>query len=413
MWDRDGQRKLVSSFLVNIPVGSVLVLNGHGEQFASRQLCLKEPDEVFEGECKYLLDGQQRVSTLKSVFVDLFEGDWYQSLNDLFPPLQNRWLLRIRPEQHEEVDPFGWRSLRFDRGTLANLDPAEIEDFLVCKKIFVKDTEKWYNPQYEQVVLKGAAPNERKLTVAKEAAPQAMVPLYRVWNRNGEKKPLHEYVLNRIAKEREDQLRAQVEDGKLSLVEVLRPADPDIKEYLADDDDDAINQTWMKLRTEWASGVQQYLESLPQQPIACIWLESDEVNRAIPIFENLNRQGTPLSVFDLVVARAALADPTGESLTTRLVGLLSEERPLPQSLRKIVPVPDRWSAREAGAVDREGNIVSFTKNQFLNLLSLFSYFKYGSFSREVGVRTYELNVDYIKRKQILDSLASRSTITSV
>ena len=74
-WARKKQKSLLSSFLVDIPIGAVLFLDGDGDEFAKRRLCFRDENRVVEAtDCKYLLDGQQRISTLKSMFYDFF-GD--------------------------------------------------------------------------------------------------------------------------------------------------------------------------------------------------------------------------------------------------------------------------------------------------------------------------------------------------
>ena len=75
VWNENQQKSLIATFLVKIPINSMLLLQGNQGDFAEKKMCWKESaikEESYENR-EYLLDGQQRLSTLKSAFSDLFE----------------------------------------------------------------------------------------------------------------------------------------------------------------------------------------------------------------------------------------------------------------------------------------------------------------------------------------------------
>ena len=72
VWEMSQQQSLIAAFMVEIPIGGLLTLEGKKGDFASRPLCFIESGTVPNEECSYLLDGQQRLSTLKSAFYDIF-----------------------------------------------------------------------------------------------------------------------------------------------------------------------------------------------------------------------------------------------------------------------------------------------------------------------------------------------------
>ncbi|CAB1075771.1 hypothetical protein D1AOALGA4SA_3582 [Olavius algarvensis Delta 1 endosymbiont] len=74
IWDENNQKKLLSSFFLGLPVGNILILEGRNSDFAARELCTHE-SIIPREDCSYLLDGQQRISTLKSIFSNLYPED--------------------------------------------------------------------------------------------------------------------------------------------------------------------------------------------------------------------------------------------------------------------------------------------------------------------------------------------------
>lgn len=115
VWTTAQQQSLIATFLVEIPINGMLLLEGKEGDFAGKQMCWKENHlrPAQKEDLSYLLDGQQRLSTLKNAFSDIVEGadDWATELDY---KLKIRWFLRLMPESEEE-DIFG---LRVYNGTM-------------------------------------------------------------------------------------------------------------------------------------------------------------------------------------------------------------------------------------------------------------------------------------------------------
>jgi len=114
--EEEKTKKLLSSFIVGIPIGGILLLEGEGEEFASRKLCYEDKNRADpDGDCIYLLDGQQRISTLKSVFHDFFRDpdNWEDEWEKLYSKLKNRWFLSLNHDT-EQIDIFGIDDLIFE-----------------------------------------------------------------------------------------------------------------------------------------------------------------------------------------------------------------------------------------------------------------------------------------------------------
>lgn len=83
-WNVDKQANLLASVTLDFPVGSILVLNGKKSDYAYRHLGMIEQGIDQEGAgCTFLLDGQQRLTTLYYTFTDQFDGSSYASQDEL------------------------------------------------------------------------------------------------------------------------------------------------------------------------------------------------------------------------------------------------------------------------------------------------------------------------------------------
>jgi uncharacterized protein with ParB-like and HNH nuclease domain len=88
VWERDSQKNLLASFLIGIPIGSLLIIKGSNNEFSAKRLCLKDTivdNELLAQECNYLLDGQQRISTIKGILTNPFSNVEYQNeINSIY-----------------------------------------------------------------------------------------------------------------------------------------------------------------------------------------------------------------------------------------------------------------------------------------------------------------------------------------
>ena len=85
VWSVEQQKSLAATFLVRIPLTSFLLLKGKQNDFSYKRLCMRKKDTAKQltnqdAGCVFLLDGQQRLSTLKNIFSD-------EGISSLFPQL--------------------------------------------------------------------------------------------------------------------------------------------------------------------------------------------------------------------------------------------------------------------------------------------------------------------------------------
>jgi len=397
-WKVDNQKELLSSFLVFLPIGNLLILKGSKNDFVAKKLCFPNQHIEPKEECLYLLDGQQRISSLKSIFSDFFRdyNSWRDTWENIYSNLRYRWFIRIKPNNNEEEDVFGWENLQF-KG-VKKCEPGLLVDKIEKEKIYKTKTDEWYNPGYYPIDKNGEpimGENRRKNDIAKKAAERTFVPLYSIYESiNSTQKPLHAYVLEKIAENRVDELKAEVEDGKRNIIELLQCVEDEIEYIVQNNQVDKILNAWSRLSARWSESILSYLNNLLDQEIPIIELPSDEISRAVSIFENINKGGTPLDTYDLIVAKAA-RNRNLESLTKRISKMLNNSITIPDSLwnGNYGIKPTEWYPKNMDTVD-DNDISKFFKNQYLNLLSIYSYFDYGNIQN--------LKTEYIKRCKILD-----------
>lgn len=375
-WKAEDQKKLLSTVLSMLPIGSILLLKGKTGQYATRPLCYTKNKEPQKEECYYLLDGQQRMSTLRSLFSNLFEGveKWQENHEDLYPDLRYRWFLDMNPQDTQDI--FGYENLRFHPDDIKSFEPSQFLEHIKVFKITTRNKKEWYHPSYTNG-LKG---NQLKNHIAEMASREGLIPLYDIYNtiNRVERPSLLEKTLEKIVSKRRDELKAEVQDGKKNFLDVLDLELEGFEEENLDKHESEIESMWHNLGSEWKAMILSYLTSLLDQQMHAIQLPEEEIQRAIAIFESINRGGISLNTFDLIVAKAARTG-SGETLNERVLNRLKEEINLPNALIRPLKgsVQKTWSSSVMKTV--EGNkIANPIKDQFLNVLSFFSHVNYES-----------------------------------
>lgn len=217
VWDRNKQKNLVASVIVDLPVGSLLILEGDINDFSKRQLCFPDEVEITNGNsCQYVLDGQQRLSTLRTVFYDIFseKDNWKDTWDDLYGSLRTRWFLRIKPVDDEE-DYFGYDSLKFL--SISHLTDNDIQDFIEYKVVHKTKVNEVHHPGFSLFDEKGnKVDSDFKIRnhIADSYAKEFLVPLYEI---NKKDKGIHRRVLKKIADKRINELKIEAEANAHNL----------------------------------------------------------------------------------------------------------------------------------------------------------------------------------------------------
>jgi len=393
VWDSEKQKKLLSSFICQLPIGSLLILNGRKGDFSCRNLCYTGDPPDLTDECNYLLDGQQRLSSLSGFFSNLFGSiqDYENKHDNLYAALRNRWYIRLEPKE-KEIDIFGWNSLKFTESNIFNYEPNDLVDFIGANKVYKNKKDQWWHPAFLPKDESGNpfSAAKRKEKIADEAARNGILPLWEFYE--DPERGIHEVVLRKMGERRRHVIEATITDGQESYYNVLGHLDPDVEEKVSNNED--IEEIWMELRTNWKKEIITCIKnSFSLQEIPTISLPVDEVGRAVATFSAVNEGGTRLDPYDLIVARAAKSRQE-KSLTTRIVELLKTDVGGLNAVfsRNVGSLPEGWSCESFGALAENVPTTAF-KDIFLNALSIYNH---------CWLKQKSPKVEHIKIKGILD-----------
>lgn len=400
VWNLDQQRGLLTSVLADIPIGSILLLRGSASDFVSRRFG-RQSTATPAQECSFLLDGQQRLSCIAYFLDDPFgeTADWESAINDTFSKLRYRWLVKVAPAEAQPTpDPFGYAHLSF-KGVRE--EPEALRDFVVPIKINEKEANRHvvHPAWFQEQLTHGRDEGEIRLQIARELAERGLVPLWEIRSRPDDPASLHGLAVRLIAAARADELKARTGPVEAEVLRAAREVEPQLvaqAEVTYADLDGAIG----KMEATWVKTVRDYLDGLAEREVPQVILPGEEIDRAIPIFEVMNQGGTPLTTYDLVVAKMARASRGGstpaKSLTDELIDLASRRR---EEITDEVwdgnsaTRPRAWNLSDYNFVLERGSLSKSFKDAFLNLLSITAQLE--------RVPVDELETEHIKRGAVM------------
>lgn len=408
--EEEMQRKLVASVLTKMPIGSILLLKSkNAREYSCKPLGAKDSislEKLPSGSVEFLLDGQQRMTVLANVFSDAIFQLTPQTSNLIAPSaLKRRFYLAV-PKYGNNTSPdlFGLHSLMFPMRTPDSDEPEFLtQDILPFIRVIpfnvTRDNGKCYNP-YSRPIPNMLSELETYCPSVEEG--WSYIPLYLLVE--NEKISLNHTTLNNIivaiAKSvsttkkltLDEMLNAgQINDARKYITENL---DADIFSGYFDatcfnNSNSEISKEFTKVleiqANAWASKMFAYLKScITQINLSQISLEESQRARAIDIYENLNRGGVSLDIFDLIMARVAQATP--EPFYQRLEKCISSGTEYPVSNISSAAVKKAYQVVAAqGNYHASENMQCYNsdKNEFprvyletfLNILSLICYEK--------------------------------------
>lgn len=408
--DEEQQKNVIASVLAKMPIGSILLLRSKPDEYASKMIgCKNEIDtDSLEGEVEFLLDGQQRITVLANVFSSIIH-DQCTKISDLISPsLKRRFFLRI-PKwidcyRKEESDIFGVISLDFKYQNSDAEDPeflsGDIYPFIECYS-FLNNDKKPYNPQ----VALSTELDDFCLTNSKGY----LIPLFlKAPSENSNKNHIilrYENILNfiseKISNEIEDYFsKISNEEEKRKFIEEIF-GNSNIAESIKNDNKKFHLEISAKAQL-WKKFMDDYLTSCVKQvTLNKIVVSEEQRDRAIDIYENLNRGGVSLDTFDLIMARVAKVSK--ENFYKRMIGYIKAAKTyikdvLPDEMLTIIgsEVDNKTynaSLNTKCYMEEKNEISNKFIDIFLDVLSLYCY------NKEFEPEKY--SGDNIKRKKIL------------
>ncbi|MCF8001828.1 MAG: hypothetical protein K9K76_08250 [Halanaerobiales bacterium] len=312
----------MASFLIDLPIGSFLFLRTNKNRYSNKEICFKDRklNVDRENEFRYLLDGQQRISVLKSIFSKLILDNKERFIH-IYPGLRYLWFLKIKPYENDE-DIFGFNELKFEENNLKKLVPEDIIDYIEMKRVY-KTKDHWYNLLSTSVT---------RNSFVKKCTDKYMIPLFSVAESG---RGYHVEVLSRIKNDliemyknflMDDNENETLVDWDLitnKMIEEGYIENTSDKEQLIHNVDDYIAEKFIwKIRT--------YLEKILDKNVNNDEKDQDDLPRAISIFEHINLGGQHLDTFDIIVAKACNSDTFSEN------NLVSKLR---SNLKKVIEIP--------------------------------------------------------------------------
>ncbi len=365
---QDQQSKLACSLFLDIPIGSILVLDKL-DNIGLRELCYKEQRNGLNPErSKLLMDGQQRISTIKSIFNNLYiNNNWKETNNSLHNNLRYRWFLNLSLAENNN-DLQQKLNLLYDfywTGKFEDYDIEDIESVIINKKVLKTNEGDRWHPSQEMEKIKNYCTEEN------------LLPLFLILSDLSNLTPIIEkiseqYIDFLIKNKNNSTVQKHINNIKKDHGVII-------------ENKEKKSETINKIKTNI---LQFFNNHIIYKEIYGVEYEKSQLNKAIVAFNTMNTGGISLGVFDIVSAKysklqmgrlsKALLD-YAESFIRNLEGESEED----ESVAELI--------EEKFVKDSKNLITKNFSDMYLNMLALFIKESDGN----------EFKVDCIKQKSLL------------
>lgn len=278
VWDLDRMKKLYASILAKIPIGSILTLESSDDKFNCKQIGAKPRSRMFEKSTKtvdYLIDGQQRLTSLLAGFSTYYFDNFNNAENDIASnDLLSLYFLKVPATNNpESEDLFGVRDLLFKKRSFSS---SEINSIIEAKYLF-EITDKFGKKRKSFKTNDDNVFDEIFNYCTSSISDESGLSFFRI--------PI------------------QFLDSESNKVATLRARilDQIANSHKNDKEDIAKNV--------WTNAISNYFtECLSGISLEEIKVENSDKARAIDIYNNLNQGGVKLSILDLIIATVGTKD---------------------------------------------------------------------------------------------------------
>lgn len=386
VWIKEEEKieDFICSVLSQLPIGSIITFKDDFRSFANKEIGFNTKIDYQDnfGKVKFLLDGQQRITTLALVFSDRIfrkvKEEKHKS-NDLVQKdkIRRRYFIKLPQIDSDdfENDFFGLKNLKFpfqsDKITFCS---NEIKDFIYSETFTFSSNDpkrfEWYYPTNEDY-------NDPKFIykIQEAACSKGLIPLYYLTDH----KHIVKKILRAIAEKRIEYIKCIYDIEHIEeLKSYIQKNDDIYKINLTDENKDIYDNFVQTLDSNceiWIDDMIEYLTTcIKQLRINTISVDDENTSRAINMYEALNKGGAKLTTYDLIIARAASLSEYGDkSYAQHNKDILSEY--CNKELFNIVGKSSiDWNSKQnLHTITRNGEIVPVVINQFLNLLCFVSF----------------------------------------
>lgn len=326
--DLDKQKRLLASYFCALPIGTLLLLWGEKNEFSTRRVGSKKTESSNSNDnVRYLLDGQQRITTLSNIFSNIIfeniQGNWN---NFISHGLKRRFFLKITKEN----DLFGLSTFSFPWNVQEDYPPFSVNDIcdIITSELINKDdNDKVYHPNYKPL-------QTNKNDIISWYVEYNVIPLFLIYNEDDFK--LLKKIIKGIANNHYknfDNLDSVEEFQEFYISEnLISLASP----YTGKDIDE-IKEDLSEKKDQWIDDFMKFFDKLRYTELSIIDVPKEQRGRAIEIYENINLGGVTLNEFDLLTARAAKI----KTIDVQQFNLnyYNETESLPEYLKKLFELP--------------------------------------------------------------------------
>lgn len=306
-YDRKAQKSLLISLLSGIPLGSVLTMAGNLDDFGSRNIGRKSnvPVRSNRDEVRFLLDGQQRISSLWNALTDIYRDN--DSRSDLYDDLHNwlksRWFIKFKSDEIFSNDIWGLQYLESNPNIMGDIVPDDLSEFVFETKS-VRSLS-WNNGLKFQD--QRSSMNSEAMHYRDYINRNLCMPLHLLFE-----KSLIRPFLKNVGRTRAHQIETKIVEWKeayrgfddlsneeldyLKCAQILSPAD------WTDFQRDRISEAIKDRADCWVDQVLDYFHEVSETSMGVIELDKTYLKKAHVVFDVINKTGKKLSSFDLFCA---------------------------------------------------------------------------------------------------------------
>jgi hypothetical protein len=312
-YDRGKQKALISSVFTFIPLGAIMTLEEDSNNMSFREIGRKSTiNPTISSSPRrvdFVLDGQQRITTLWACFTDIFHGkslnDRNQLRDDVSKLLCNRWTIRLVPSGQEH-DLFGFLSLKFSIEEIRNVRPEEIGERIDYSRSLVGN-DLWAWSDGATMDFPSSHIQSQQVQDFKEKiAAKGLIPIHKVFNAKlylrhiGKSRKFE--LLNFLEDVYENQNFNQCSEDQKTLLRLALEVSNE-NEFDAFRDSNVRVQFLENRLDDWIQDVAEYFREVSEQVLFNIRLNHSDLSKANVIFDVINQTGQKLTVFDLFCAK--------------------------------------------------------------------------------------------------------------